>query len=73
MRSSNILEVAERAGLWDSKTQGKKVDFTSAFALDSDHMISNIRRWRVYSWVGSSSMAILSKSSIDEPPFSVTY
>jgi dipeptidase len=74
MGSSNILEVAERAGLWDSKTQGKKVDFTAAFALDRRHLspYANLRRWRAFT-LAAPSLDISSECSTfaDEYPFSV--
>ena len=38
MGSANMLEVAERAGLWDGAVDGKHVDFTAAFSMDRGHL-----------------------------------
>jgi dipeptidase len=36
--STNILDVAERAGVWDANKNGIHVDFTQAFAMDRGHL-----------------------------------
>mmetsp|Transcript_3107 Transcript_3107/g.6608 ORF Transcript_3107/g.6608 Transcript_3107/m.6608 type:complete len:693 (-) Transcript_3107:240-2318(-) len=74
--SDNLLEVAERAGLWDSRTQGELVDFTAAFALDRGHMspYANRRRWRVSLLAApslSSQLPAECSTFGDEYPFSV--
>ena len=80
-RSGNLLEVAERAGLWDRDSQGDDVDFTQAFGMPAlagtgatidFSPYSNRRRWRILSLAAPSlGLSPQASSYADEYPFSV--
>ena len=72
MFSANIFEVAERNGLWDSKS-GKKLDFLPTYAPMRSHPEYATRRvWRAFSLVAPSlNLPGETNPTADDYPFSV--
>lgn len=74
--STNIHEVAARAGLWHREVHGYPLDFTATFALDNGVLspYSNRRVWRVFTIVAPSLASSLPENTsdfADDYPFSV--
>lgn len=78
MYSKNMFEVAERNGLWNSRKQGKSLDFTKVYGnlrKASHSMYSTARVWRLFTLVRPALLDELSahpNALMDGYPFSVT-
>ena len=73
MASANLLEVAERAGLWDAAADGPHVDFTAAFSMDRGHLspYATRRVWRVMDLAAPSlQLPSATTTFADDYPFS---